>query len=410
MPFVVLGQTYHERALEILPSTPLEIIHIEENGTDIKAFIVEKKMVEAGKWANQEEPLYPINLFHVVDMNAEGTKNIESYVLDQFIFPKNQNITFRKGRVTYGESSTIRTYAELIEMYPQLSQVKRIDFENRVMPGAYYKGDLRTGSLNDKIKGFRVTQLTKAAANSTAASKPKAKKKKKGLMGKVGGAINTANSLGNKNAGRTPTYGVADEVDLNWENSYNGGQDKKNHWKCKMSALCPTTGNLLAFNVYQKKGEDLSQAQTQEVILFSPKGEIISKHDLNNDIPWELKDKVAHYSDTEDGGKKLEHASLIFTQVTGKKYKEGKDNMLRVLTINNSGEIVYDHTYELENRIGTIFNSTTSDGHKVIINNHYHKNLAYFIVESSPSGQAQATITTEKKEKRLEFEAYILSE
>ena len=306
MPFVVLGQTYHERALEILPSTPLEIIHIEENGTDIKAFLVEKKMIEAGKWANQEEPLYPINLFHVVDMNAEGTKNIESYVLDQFIFPKNQNITFRKGRVTYGESSTIRTYTELIEMFPQLSQVKRLDFENRVMPSTYYKGDLRTGSLNDKIKGFKVTQLTKAAANSTAASNPKAKKKKKSLMGKVGGAINAAISLGNKIAGRTPTYGVADKVDLNWENSYNGGQDKKNHWKCKMSALCPTTGNLLAFNVYQKKGEDLSQAKTQEVILFSPKGEIISKHDLNNDIPWELKDKVTHYSDTDDGGKKLE--------------------------------------------------------------------------------------------------------
>ncbi len=402
LPLFLIGQNYHERHLPILPNSNLDLIHVAEDGDNVKAFIIEKVMVESGRWAPTEEKNFPVNVLHVVDMNTELSTNHVMHVLDQYAFPKSYSYTIKRGRTNYGKSSEVKNYEQLLEMYPELSDVKYIDDENRLMPQSFYRSDLKTGALNDKIKGFEMTKFSQDYASVSEKEKPQ-KKKKKGLMGKLGGAIEATNKLQSKLDGRVEKFGKVESVGHDWEDAYNGGQDKKNHWKCRASASCATTGKVIAFNVYKKKGEDLSQEKTQEIVVFDANGEVIKKHEFNNEVPWEFYNKASLSLENPDQNVGLKSMSLILKPITGKRYKEGNKNQVRVVNITADGNIAYDHTYDLPHKAPAEFTMKITDDNKTIVQGRYNGEAGRFILESTPENQFQSDIIFEGKERISDY-------
>lgn len=160
-------------------------------------------------------------------------------------------------------------------------------------------------------------------------------------MGKLANAGAAAVNLGNKIEGRKSLYGVVQEVNHDWSDSYNGGQDKKNHWKNDAEIFCQASGKLIVVNAFHKKGDDMSPYVNREIVLFTTEGEVINQNSMNETDPWNIIATEAHFT-LDSGSSTLENLLLVMRQPTGKKFSGTKDNVLRLQSVNVDSEILYD--------------------------------------------------------------------
>ena len=410
LPSFVFGQTYKERQLGISPSSSMKVVHVTENGDNLRAFIVET--VNVNPIVEQEEKYMPINLLQVVDLNAEETTNIETHVLDNQIFPKNIARELKRGKKKYGRTDNVVNYQQVLEMYPELSNVEKLDDQNRLLPKEFYATQLNVGAFNNRVNGFASRKLSMDYENQP---KPENKKKKKGLMGKLASAGASATKFGNKLEGKKSIYGVVEEVSHDWSDSYNGGQDKKNHWKNDAQIYCQASGKLIAVNAYHKKGDDMSPYVNREIVVFAPNGEVIKQNAINETEPWNIVATQAHY--THDAGSStLQNMLLVMRQPTGKKFSGTKDNVLRLQSVNVDGEVLYDRVVEVNgtlrgsNRADSEISVAMNDEGIAFINGAYRNGSDNYIIESSPAGDNVYNIEVDNKVRSHTLERYIFTD
>jgi hypothetical protein len=410
LPSLVYGQTYKERNLDISPSSSMKVVHVTESGDDLRAFIVET--VNVNPVVEQEEKYMPINLLRVVDLNAEETTNIETHVLDNQLFPKKIAKELKRGKKKYGRTDNVVNYQQVLEMYPELSNVEKLDDQNRLLPKEYYTSQLNVGAFNNKVNGFASRKLSMDYENQPTSEN---KKKKKGLMGKLASAGAAATKLGNKIEGKKNIYGVVDEVSHDWSDSYNGGQDKKNHWKNDAQIYCQASGKLIAVNAYHKKGDDMSPYVNREIVVFAPSGEVIKQNSINETEPWNIVASQAHYTHNA-GSSSLQNMLLVMRQPTGKKFSGTKDNVLRLQSVSVDGEILYDRIVEVN---GTIRGSNRADSEiqvvmnkegTAFINGVYRNGSDNYIIESSPSGDNVYNIGVDNKVRSHSLNRFIFTD
>ena len=375
-PFLLSAQLMEDY---LIPSTFLnksKIITVAENEDGIRCFLMQDQDV-----TSKNQP-YVISVVEVFDYkSADDYQNpvkVGTHYLKNYKLPVKASFQSKAGVKTMTRSSELVDLADLKELYPELSEVKYIDNENRDLPEQYYTSELQYNAWKGKITGWKMMRYER---NKDGAAKPQARKGR-GLLAK---AVDLANNL----EGRETFYVDVEKVAHDWEDDYNGGQDKKNFWFNFHSAGCPSTGKVVAVTGKKMKDVKVNHLMEGEVVLFDPQGEVIKRDATSSAIPWDIALKGAHYNLADDNNRKLEYITTVSKQAKDKELNpEVNHNQIKVKSISADGEVLYDYTYEIplsnKSRLDTVM--TNKDG-RVVVYGVANKGKNQFLLESTPTDQ-----------------------
>lgn len=341
IPGALLSQTFKDLilpdALHMLQGSAC-ILNIEATENGQRFYVVYDEEISsttkvAGFSANSGGQTYhPTSVLAVIDFDNAGQASEHAlFVLQNPSIGGGKRSFTNKTRSHIGDQEIRVTYKDLIEKYPALSKVKRIDSYNKSMPEMYYKVELKSGLWNGKIKGFESSKFELAKEGESGGEK----KKKKGLIAKM-----MENEVG---SGSGYNFEETQIADLDFEDDYNGGQDKKNFWVNFALAECATSGKVVAFNGHKQKDNDISEYLNMEAVVFNADGQIENRQEVTYDIPWQKWSFLPNY--VQD---KLEYLAIVSRQDTRKKkIPNANKKQLKFTSINPEGEIVFDKVVEL---------------------------------------------------------------
>lgn len=371
-----------------LPSNSTEkmsVIKVIENGDEMRVFVTSQEVVTSMEVENLK-----ITILEVLDFNAEGqSRTVGKHVLHNEAF-HGFKFTLKRGRTTFGNQDDVMTYTALQEMYPELADVDYLDSANRKMPVAFYRSTLNTGAFKPKVKGF--SSVKYSSDESAIMEKPK-KKKKKGLMNKLANAAESVNKLDNKLNKKKQTYQVVSEVELNWEDQYNGGQDKKNFWKGMAAMSSQATGNVLAVNAKKVNKDATHEQKNKEIVVFSPMGEVVARKEWVTEVPWIKIGAKERYKENDEKATDIDFLALAFKQNTAKKQNpDGNKKQISISAIGADGAFLYDHIYDLPEEFRSMDTMVTRKGQKTVFVGKM-SNGQKFVTVSTPQGQKLHTVS-----------------
>ncbi len=390
------AQQFNHSEIPHFVDTDMRIIKVEPIDSGLRLFIMAKEYVTN---SGAQEAVY-INKIWIMEQKSNGRYVIsDQIVLSQPALNSYRPIDMmRRNKFEVGLGSTIKNYEEITEQYPALKEIDVLDDHNGIFPESYYKSKLSYSAFKGKVLGFNSKKISKNASEKAAPKKKKGRKK--GLLSKVAQVGTDLNKFNSKLNGEdlSNTFEVVEEVNLDWEKIYNGGQDKKNYWAVIESAASPLTGNVLAINSYKSKDDNLTEFQQQEIVLIDNQGEVINRTERNLDIPWEKEIGANHYTKNENNLADINYSTQLFKQkVTKKINAEGNKNQLNLLGINADGSVLYDHIYDLPKEFRTLDTLITSDHQTTIAIGTMEKWFHKFVLVSSPSSQKMYAFDVDKK-------------
>ena len=359
------------------------IIHIQEDGDQMRAFLIRDQEV-SGRGITRDGENFVIKLLSVIDLVNGKFKNEENHVLYQKKFPMNKNFSFKLKRSDFGTKDDIITYDQLIDKYPELNFVTYFDEENRMIPEEFFSTRLILPSIGVKIKGFSAIKYsTKEVAKTDETGK---KKKKRGLMNKLKDAAIKLDGLQNDIDGSKSGPSVVDEVKLDWEDSYGGGQDKKNYWQNIKQMSCDFSGNLYAYNGYKSKADKFSYYKRHEFVVFDQKGNLLNREELNSEIEWEVVDIKYQMDNSVD----YTCPSLITVLLKSRRGKEAVDYVVRAF--NEDGSLAYQHEFDFEFLPEELLYFEEADGLTTLVFNQWAGN-DFLIVQYTADTKQQWVVT-----------------
>jgi|GEM_PF-2887547 len=372
----------------------VSVVKIVPQGDGFRAFVTSQQEV-----TNLGEAPVMINILEVLDYNSQGqSKTVGNHILANRAFKGYGGQTFKKGRKSYGTDKDVMNYEALQELYPELSDVDHLDTDNKKMPETYYASQLTTSTFKSKVKGFSSYKMSSDATTNPA----KNKKKKRGLMNKLADVSNKLDNKKGEMGGKQKTYQAIDEVQLDWEDDYSGGQDKKNFWRNLTYMSSMTTGNVLAVNARKEKSDDMHEQMNREIVVFGPTGELINRQEWNTETPWNHMKSNVKYSAAEDNAWDIDFLVCVAKQNTRKKQNpDGDKKQLNVCAIGAAGSILYNHTYDLPEEYSSLDTIIASDGQKTIVIGTM-KNNDKFVLDSTKDNQVMRSASTEG-----EFSGYL---
>lgn len=390
------GQEFEHTLIPNFPSHQLKIIKVTPTAIGSRAFLMAKDYITNTPAA---EPVF-INVLWVMDSKGGGQYElVGEHILYNPALPATKNQTLKRHDKTIGKASEIVTYDEIIAIYPELSDIDRLDKVNRKEPNSFYVSKLNISLLKEKVKGFESTRYS----NSSTSEKPKKlseskdKKKKKGLMNRLAEANASVNKLNDKIAGKEAKkakFEKAQETSADWEDDYNGGQDKKNFWKSIEWMSSQSDGNLLAINGHKKKGDDQHIHKAKEIILISPEGETLKREEWNSDIPWIKIRSSKQFKKTPDGAMDINFMAMASKNSD----KNGDKNQVHIMGIKGNADILYDHTYTLPMEYKRIDTLITTADQKTIMMGTMNKVYNKFVLVSTAESQKLYTFDITNKD------------
>ena len=342
----------------------------------------------------------PFNLcrLHVLDYNDKNQiTNGETFILSS---PDLANINYRSfkiGKKELGSREDIRNYTELVEAYPELSDVDYLDEFNKKRPESFYKSTLDLGLFKSKVKGFKSQQFKKGEAAAVEAKENR--KKKKGLRGKLGNLVQDVNKINSKAAGMDFQYVPTGEVSHDWEDSYNGGQDKKNFWRNIIWMSSTETGNLVALNGLNLKDDDMHEYRNKEIVVLAPTGELITRSEIKTDEAWNAVQKVNQYKTSANHATEMDFTAVVSKQQYHKKKNPGANKkQLNVMAVSGDGSIKYNHTYDFPLEYSDVDTVITNNNGETVVMGYMERFYNKFVLVSSPSGQKVHYLQLDKKD------------
>ncbi len=360
-----------------------KILHIQEEGDQLRVFLLTPQEV-SGKGITRDGENFTINILSAVDLENGVYKNEESHVLYQRIFPMNKNFEFKLGRGKFGSRDNIITYDQVLDKYPELDHIQGFDTENQKLPEEFYTTQLILPSLGKKIKGFKSVAYTMKEVEGK--KEESGKKKKKGLMNKLAGAALKLEGIQNDidGAGSGPT--AIGEVNLDWEDHYGGGQDKKNFWQNINQVGCSFSGKLYAYNAQKTKDDKLSYYKNHEFVVFDQQGNLLNREELTSNIEWEILDTKVTVNRSVD----YTCPSSTVVLMKSRRIKEPMDYAVRAFS--EDGSLLYHHEYDLEISVEDIVYFNSTDEVITIVAKGFASNK-YEILQSTANGQTQRVVT-----------------
>lgn len=363
----------------------MSVVKVIEKDDGMRVFVTSKEVV-----TSMEVEDLKITILEVLDFNAEGqSQTVGKHVLHNKAF-HGYKFNLKRGRTSFGNQDDVMTYTALQEMYPELADVDYLDSANRKMPVAFYRSTLNTGAFKPKVKGFSSVKYSSDA--SAVMEKPK-KKKKKGLMNKLASAAESVNKLDNKLNKKKQVYQVVEEVDVNWEDQYNGGQDKKNFWKSLASMSSQANGNVLAVNAKKVNKDATHEQMNKEIVVFSPMGEVVTRKEWTTEVPWIKIGTKERYAENADKAMDIDFLALAFKQNASKKQNPNcNKKQIAVSAIGADGSFLYDHIYDLPEDFSRMDTILTRKGQKTVLMGKM-RNGQKFVAVSTPQGQKLHTVS-----------------
>ena len=362
LPFFCIGQNLSFFPVTNDGSSGSDLVHIAKKGDGMRVFT--KEASTCGKLTMNGPEETKFNQFYVMDYDADGnmTKK-KKYIMYKYEFPSG-TYTFKKGRITYGTNEDVVTYDQLVEMYPTLETVDRIDRENRKYPHTFYEAELKK-NFSSRIIGYESTQFVKK-------DNPQSKEPKKGkVLGKLTG-VSLTNLLGSPDI-----YDKIDAYEHDWKDSYKDAQ-KKSYWLSEFDASCQKTGNIITYQAYDDNDDDTNRFKQKEIVVFGSDGSIVKTLDAGDGKQWKT---IAKAKNTEfnDGVGTLKSISIGEVEAFHKKKNPSASKKnLRIQNINSNGEVAYNHTIELPFDFGALDTLILSDTGKTFISGSLKKG-PYFV-------------------------------
>ena len=377
LPVFLVAQTFTDYASPLNLTKNSKIIKVSESEDAIKVYFITE--------VNTDDNV-DVNLLYAVryeNGDLDNPKVFGKHILSNSHYTSDGSYKVSKGKMTYGTQDDVITYEGALELYDDLKDLTTIDYANRKLPDTYYKSSLNRG-WRQEVVAFESTKYVRAKDGE---AKPEARKDK-GLLGKL---VDLSNDL----AGVQQYYVDVDKVSHDWKESYNGGQDKKNHWTIAHSAACQTTGNALAVNYKKLKDDKYHHNSNGEIVLFDNQGELVTRHEIKTDLPYAVKMTDDHHSESAQGSTQLDYLTLVSQQVVEKKYNsDGNDKQYAIMSVDKDANTMYSYTYDLpyEKRIN-LDTLITMDGGKSVVYGFCLREKGHFLLEAAPSGQKMTTFT-----------------
>lgn len=329
IPFSTKGETFSD----------LIYTEVLENGD--RRFYLKKKISVKGKGITDDGGQFATNVLQVISVDNKGEVSDETHLLYNPVFPTKGTFTIKDSYMTWGNNEDVMTYKTLTEKYPGLLNVRVIDNSNFNIPDVQYKSSLKEPFFKPKINGFSCQSLQKTIYTTPADAK--------GVLGGITKLNAKLDGKPNEFMNHLYRYETEKVSDLNWEDNYNGKQDKKNFWKNDYSFGCSNSGKLIAFTSHKLKSDDANEYKEKEVVIFDKNGNTISKKKLITETPWTIvKGRSYHSADGADIS--LESAVVVEKQYTSKKInKEGNKQQLKFTSTDiegNINEMIVDLPFE----------------------------------------------------------------
>ncbi len=381
LPILSFGQNLSYAPIPNSAAQGSNLIHVTKTDNGLRVFTTEAST--CGKLSMNGPDETKFNQFHVADYNQEG-KIIDKkkYILYKNEFPSG-NLNFKKGRTIYGTDEDIKSYKELVEMYPSLSEVDRIDTENRKYPDEFYKTSLKT-NFSSRITGYKSQKMTKKP------EQPKEEPKKgKGLI-KITSSLSGIGGLFDSRL-----YETTDSQNLDWEDSYKGAH-KKSYWISEYDASCQTTGKTIAYQAYQDKEDDRNRFRQKEIVAFDVNGNITNTIDVSNGKQWKTLAKTKN-TKFSGGVGALQSVSIVEVEdYHKKKNPDAHPNTLRIQNISSSGDLSYSHIMDYPLEYGILDTTIVTDNGKTMVSGYIRKG-SYFVTNCSSENCTTTYLGSEEK-------------
>ena len=231
------------------------------------------------------------------------------------------------------------TFDQLFKQFPEIGVEDVVDNIENYRTQKYYTSEL-TSNLVGKITGFVCTEHSIKTSNDDSEEKPK-----KGIMNKL-------SSLNEKLAGTTnhvsslPSFNDTQLTNLDWKESYNGGDGKKDYWIVQHHDSDPKTGHSVAFNMH--RGKQFDSRFDREIAIYNKDGDILIQQAYKTDLPWQWGDFESYYS-YEDGLATLLKTIAIDEQTGSSKKKFPNANRLerKLIIVDVQNPNVSEFVFEL---------------------------------------------------------------
>jgi hypothetical protein len=174
-------------------------------------------------------------------------------------------------------------------------------------------------------------------------------------------------------------------IKLDWEDSYNGEQDRNNYWINIASAACPKTGKVLALNGKKLQDKHVNQNKELEWLYFDKNGTAHNRQTVNRDTPWAKRKDKAHYI-LSDGQMQLDYLLVISKQNSNRNENRNLNlNQFRLTVLSSSADVVYDNVLDIDDNAYNIDSIITYNNYEVLFT-ATRQNTAY-LVHASPEFQ-----------------------
>lgn len=376
IPTLLFSQKFNSFAIPTKMPDKAQIIKVVEMDDRFQAYIV---FEDVGKVRSTEVQYSKLIVCEFIN-GTTGYTAIDEHLLTDRAYSKIVGNEIKQGKEVVGDISEAKSYEEIISMFPDLKDVTYLNVHNQQIPKEFYQSKLELPGFKNKIQGF---EMAKYSLNAETKDKIKP---------------NLATKLMNLAYDVNSNYDKIEELDLDWESSYNGEpQEKKNYWFNESNANCLSTGNLIAVNAKRLDDDKTNEYKQKEIVLFNNQGEITKRTDLNSDIPWQFEMEQAHIVKMENGDKALDYLSVCFAQNVSKKTNpNGDKTQLRNIIIDKDGHIALDHIHDMGVTFYTIDTLVTLDNHKTLIYGPAKETKTYFLIESGTESQNMYTFTLPK--------------
>lgn len=378
LPFLGISQTFSDRVVNNNSWNGAFVKHVQKTQEGERAFIsfnqpatIERKGIALSGAKSQK---ITASLLYVYDFVDGKVVNENYHLINHKSIPTGDKFTveYKAGKEKIViQPNEILGYKGLIQQYPELAELKYINRYNREFPSSQTESKLKT-SWTNKIKGFESSRFELKSTEQLTEEKPK-----KGLIKKL--VANSLNAQGSK-------FAKVESIDLDWDKTYNGGQDKKNHWINLAQASCYHTGNVLALNGRKKKDVKANEDREFESVVFNYKGEVVKRTEIVNESFW-TKQKYDSYSFRNSENQfELQSLGVAFKPNTGKKVnKEGNKAQIKVINLDQDGEVVYDYIYDLKGKFRDIDTVLVYADNMTLVKGHCKG--ATFLTVSTPEKQ-----------------------
>lgn len=367
------------------------IIHVQEHNSQKRAFIIKKESV-SGRIIDRDNEDVDINVLHVIDIKGGRMTEHNRHVLYQGSFPMGRKFEFKAKKNRIGTEEDVVTYDQVMEKYPELNHIKKLDDQNRSRTEELYQTRLILPSLGTKIKGFEMKKFTTKQVPKEEQAKPK---KKKGLMNKLANAAVKLDGLQKSIDGSgAHDLTLLDEGQLDWESSYGGGQNKKNKWMNIFQYSDEISGNVLACNGHDTKEDKGSYYKNHEIVLFDKMGNVLNREEINTEIEYTVEDTKVEWNKDDNY---MFPKTVVQTLRKRRPKAQGASKIIRA--INGKGELVYMHKYSFAGRsLEDLLYFNVEDQVATVAYSLFNSNDV-LVFQSTPDSQNQWTIEADRKSK-----------